>query len=47
MPSRKKLADGVLKRLLEEQEHKCWESQEKVTEQSYDVHHIKCLSLSA
>ena len=47
MPSRKKLADGALKRLLEEQEHTCWECQEKVTEQSYDVHRIQRLSLSA
>ena len=47
MPSRKKLDGDVLKRLLEDQEHKCWECQEKVTEQSYDAYHIKRLSLSA
>ena len=44
MPFRKKLATTVLKRLLEEQQHKCWECEEKVTEQNYDAHHKKRLS---
>ena len=47
MPFRKKFATTDLKRLLEEQQHKCWECEEKVTEQNYDAHHKKRLSLSA
>ena len=47
MPARKNLAVNALKRMLDAQQHKCWECGEKVTAQSYDVHHKKRLSLSA
>ena len=42
-----KLAAKVLKCLMDSQQHNCWECDEKVTEQSYDMHHKKRLSLSA
>ena len=44
-PKREKLSDATLQRLLEEQQHKCFECDEKVTERNYDVHHKKRLSL--
>ena len=46
-PKREKLADATLKRLLQEQDYKCSDCDEKVTEHSYDAHHKKRLSLCA
>ena len=46
-PKREKLTSATLQRLLEEQQSKCWDCDEKVTEYSYDVHHMKRLSLCA
>ena len=46
-PKRQKLTDATLQRLLDEQQYKCSECEEKVTERSYDVHHKKRLSLCA
>ena len=46
-PKRQTLTSATLQRLLEEQQYKCSECDEKVTERSYDVHHKKRLSLCA
>ena len=46
-PKREKLTSATLQRLLEEQQSKCWDCDEKVTEYSYAVHHMKRLSLCA
>ena len=46
-PKRQTLTGATLQRLLEEQQYKCSECDEKVTERSYDVHHKKRLSLCA
>ena len=40
-----KLSDAILQRLMQEQQYKCFECDEKVTERNYDVHHKKRLSL--
>ena len=46
-PKRQTLTSATLQRLLEEQQYKCSECDEKVTERNYDVHHKKRLSLCA